>query len=84
MTLEAGLDYVKRDGWLLYRGGDRMTSFEAEQWIPRWNFDYFPSARQQFRVALQWVGVHAHDTDYYRLPDRVGRTGPLHGRTRRG
>ena len=76
VTLEAGLDYVTRDGWLLYRGGDRMTSFEAEQWIPRWNFDYFPSARQQFRVALQWVGVHAHDTDYYRLPDRVGALVP--------
>ena len=72
VTLEAGLDYVTRDGWLLYRGERRMTSFEAEQWIPRWNLDYFPSARQQFRVALQWVGVHARDTAYYQVPERVG------------
>ena len=72
LTLEAGLDYVTRDGWLLYRGGRRMTSFEAEQWIPRWNLDYFLSARQHFRVALQWVGVHANDNAYYRLPERAG------------
>lgn len=72
LTFEAGLDYVTRDGWLLYRGDDRMTSFEAEQWIPRWNVDYFPSARQQFRVAFQWVGVHASDTAYYRLPGGTG------------
>ena len=79
VTLEAGLDYVKRDGWLLYRGGRSMTSFKAEQWIPRWNLDYFLSARQQFRVALQWVGVHAHDDAYFRLPDRTGALIPLRG-----
>ena len=71
LTVEAGLDYVTRDGWLLYRGDRRMTSFKAEQWMPWWNVDYFPTARQQFRVALQWVGVHANDDAYYRLPDRA-------------
>ncbi len=72
LTLEASLDYVDRDGWLLYRGAGRMAAFEAEQWIPGWNVDYFLSARQQFRVAFQWVGVHARDRASYRIPDRPG------------
>lgn len=33
------------------------------------SFDYFPSATQQFRLILQWVGLRALEDEFFRLED---------------
>ncbi|MDH5737200.1 MAG: DUF5916 domain-containing protein, partial [Gammaproteobacteria bacterium] len=59
------LDYKDRNGWLLHQGLANMTTFQAEQWQPRMNVDYFISARQQIKMSLQWVGIRAREDEFY-------------------
>jgi len=64
--------YLDRDGWLLHQEGANFTTFGAEQWEPSFNVDYFISARQRFRVALQWIGIKAREQDFYLIPEDPG------------
>lgn len=64
--------YVRRQGWLLHQEDRYMTGFEAEEWKPEVNLDFFLSAKQQFRLALQWVGIRADEADFYLIPERAG------------
>ena len=68
-TLQAAVDYVTREGWLLYRGDRAFTAFETEEWMPSVNFDYFINAKQQLRLALQWVGIDATGAAFYNLAE---------------
>ncbi len=70
------LNYQDREALLVHRGSGRYTSFEAHQWSPRIETNYFFTARQQFRLTLQWTGLKAfedrfwmvnpHSTEYLR------------------
>jgi hypothetical protein len=64
--------YLDRDGWLLHQEDANFTTFDAEQWEPSFNVDYFISARQRFRVALQWIGIKAREQDFYLIPENPG------------
>ncbi|MFM7118708.1 MAG: DUF5916 domain-containing protein [Gammaproteobacteria bacterium] len=64
--------YQNRDGWLLHQRRDLMATFNAEQWQAVMSLDFFLTARQQFRLSLQWVGVKARERDFYRIPERPG------------
>lgn len=68
MTLRARVTYRDRDGWLLHQEDRNMTTFDAEVWVPSLSFDYFLTAKQQLRAALQWVGVRAREKDFYQVP----------------
>ena len=68
VTMQAALDYVVRDGWLLHQGDRSFTAFETEEWLPSVNVDYFINAKHQFRMALQWVGIAATGAALYELP----------------
>jgi hypothetical protein len=72
MNVELNVRYDERDDWLLHQSGDLFATFQARQWQPRLSADYFISARQQFRVSLQWVGIKAREHDFYRIPQRPG------------
>ena len=61
-----------RSAWLLYRGNRNFTTFEAEQWSATLNFDLFLTAKQQFRAAIQWVGIKATEKEFFRLLTRPG------------
>jgi hypothetical protein len=61
-------NYQDRDGWLLHQGGQDFTTFLAEQWQPEFSLEFFPSALQQFRVSLQWVGIRAEEDEFFVLP----------------
>ena len=69
--------YQDRGGWLLHQGGDLFATFKAEQWQSSLSFDFFFTARQQFRVSLQWFGIKARESDFYRIPDRPGDLIPI-------
>ena len=68
VTMQAAIDYVVRDGWLLYQGDRSFTAFETQEWLPSVNVDYFINAKHQFRMALQWVGIDASGAEFYELP----------------
>ncbi|MCZ6619659.1 MAG: DUF5916 domain-containing protein [Gammaproteobacteria bacterium] len=71
-NLSLKVNYQDRDGWLLHQEDANFTTFEAEQWQPQVSVEYFVSARQQFRVSLQWVGVKAREDEFFLVPTHPG------------
>ncbi len=61
--------HIDIDGWLLHEGGKNFTSYKGERWQPELGFEFYPTAMQQFRIALQWVGIQAEEDRFYVLPD---------------
>lgn len=68
-NLRLDVTYEDRHGWLLHQEGALMNTFDAEQWMPKFSADYFLSARQQFRVSLQWVGIKAIQDETFLIPE---------------
>ncbi len=71
-TAQLELKWQDRGGWLLHQRRDLMATFDAEQLQAVFSLDFFLTARQQFRLALQWVGVKAREREFFRIPDRPG------------
>ena len=64
-SFDLQLDYEDREALLVHRGRGRYTSFEAHQWSPRVETNYFITARQQFRLTLQWTGLKAYEDRFW-------------------
>jgi hypothetical protein len=75
--LSLNVEYDRREGWLLHQEDDLFATFEARQWQPKLSMDYFVSARQQFRVSLQWVGIRAREEAFFRVPAEPGDLIPV-------
>ncbi len=60
--------YQKRDGWLLHQDNRDFTTFASEEWRPRLDVDFFLTAKQQFKLSLQWVGIKAFEQKFYQVP----------------
>jgi hypothetical protein len=69
VNLELEAAYKDRDGWLLHQEDKNFTAFDATQWQPKLIIEYFPNARQQFRIAFQWAGIRANEGEFYTLED---------------
>ncbi len=69
IIVELQATYKDRNGWLLHQEDKNFTAFNATQWQPKFKFDYFPTARQQFQIALQWVGIRAREDEFFTLQD---------------
>ena len=72
INLGLKVNYMDRDGWLLHTEDRNMTTFQAKQFSPSVNAEYFISAKQQLRVSLQWIGIKAREDKFYSIPDRPG------------
>lgn len=57
----------RRNGWLLHQEDWNFTTFDATQNQLQATFEYFPSARHQFRMDLQWAGVRAREESFFLL-----------------
>ena len=68
-SLDLDLNYQDRDGWLLHYAGRQFTTFAADDLQPRLAMDLFISARQQFRMSLQWAGIKAEEQQRWLLPE---------------
>ena len=66
ISLQSG--HSRRDAWLIYSGERNFTTVKAEEWRPKIIFDTFFSAKQQLRVQMEWVGIKAHDANYWQVP----------------
>jgi len=80
LSIGAGVRYLDRDGWLLHQENRNFTTFSAEQWQPNLNVEYFLSAKQQFKISVQWVGIRAEEDGFYLSPavsgDLIATTKP--------
>jgi hypothetical protein len=74
-SVDLSLRYTDREALLLHRGDGRYTSFEAHQWAPRLEVDYFITAKQQIRISTQWTALKAFEDRFYRV--NTERNGPL-------
>ena len=72
MTMGLGLRYVDREAWLLHQSNGAFTAFAADELMPNLDLSYFFSARQQLRMAFQWVAVKAEERSFYQMPDTPG------------
>lgn len=68
-SLDLDFNYQDRDGWLLHYAGRQFTTFAADDLQPRMAMDLFISARQQFRMSLQWAGIKAKEQQRWFLPE---------------
>lgn len=73
LNLAAGISYFDRDGWLLHQEGRNMTTFVGDGLVPNLTAEYFLSAKQQFKLSVQWVGIEANEDAFYLIPDSPGR-----------
>ncbi|MEY3668585.1 MAG: hypothetical protein RL572_2125 [Pseudomonadota bacterium] len=67
LSMEVNARYVDREAWLIHQGNGRMTAFEANEWAPRAELDYFINAKQQLRFSLQWTGIKAFENRFYQV-----------------
>ena len=67
ITMSLDGRYTTQDGWLLHRGGTSFATFDANQWSPSLGVDYFVSAKQHLRLAVQWVAIRAKENLRYEL-----------------
>ena len=72
MTMGVGVRYVDREAWLLHQSDGAFTAFAADELMPNLDLSYFFSARQQLRMAFQWVAVKAQERSFYQMPDTPG------------
>ena len=72
LSLQASTYYRVRNGWLLHQEDQNMTSFDTEEWGPKVEMDFFLSAKQQFRLAFQWIGIKAFEDRFFEVPDDPG------------
>ncbi|MEX2468159.1 MAG: DUF5916 domain-containing protein, partial [Pseudohongiellaceae bacterium] len=74
-SVDLALRYTDREALLVHRGNGQYTSFEAHQWAPRLEVDYFITAKQQLRFSTQWTGLKAFEDSFYRV--NTQEEGPL-------
>ncbi len=71
-SIDLGLTYGEREGWLLHQGGTQMGTFKARQWIPNLSVEYYFNAQQQIKLGVSWVGIKANAQDFYRIRPEPG------------
>jgi len=76
-SVDLGLRYTARDGWLLHQGGDQMGTYESRQWVPNLSIEYYFNAQQQLKLGVSWVGIKANEEDVYRIPGEPGSLIPI-------
>ncbi|MDO8273015.1 MAG: DUF5916 domain-containing protein [Gammaproteobacteria bacterium] len=64
-SLQLDVERIDRESWLVHRGGNHLTSYETKEWAPKLGVEYFVTAKQQFRVSMQWVGIAAVGDKYF-------------------
>jgi hypothetical protein len=67
-SFDLDINYKDRDGWLLWQGDRNFTTFEGADWQPQLAMDVFLSARHQFRMTMQWVGLRMDEQAHYEVP----------------
>ena len=73
LNMTFGVAHTDLDGWLLHQEDQNFTTFKGTRWQPDFAVDFYPTAKQQLRVVLQWVGIEAIEDRFYTLQSDPGR-----------
>ena len=65
--------YVKRDGWVLYQGGNNFGAFSGTDWQPKLSLSWFVASAHQLKLSLQWAGVRVDEDRFFEVPAGDGR-----------
>ena len=76
-NLEADVWHGVSNGWLLHQEDRNFTTFDSRDIYATLAMDFFPGARYQFRVALQWVGIKAKENAFLLVPEEPGDLLPI-------
>ncbi len=68
VIFNADINYRRRDGWVVYQGGNNFGAYNGIEWQPSMQVDWFIKPRHQLRFSLQWVGVRADEQGFYAVP----------------
>ncbi|MDP1931241.1 MAG: DUF5916 domain-containing protein [Gammaproteobacteria bacterium] len=66
-SVQLDVERIDREAWYVHRGGNRINSYETKEWAPKLGVEYFLSAKQQFRVSMQWAGIDASEDRFYTI-----------------
>jgi hypothetical protein len=69
LGLELDVMHIDKNGWLLHQDDEFFTTFNGTQWQPQFSLDFYPTSKQQLRIAMQWVGIRAFEDRFYELPE---------------
>ncbi len=72
-SIDADVLYRRRHGWLLHQGDRDFTTFEATEWQPRIEMDYFINSRHQLRFTLQWAAIRGDEKAFWQVPEEPGK-----------
>ena len=67
LTLDADVAMQASRGWVIWDQDTRFGEYERELIDASLNLNWFPLARHEVRVKLQWLGISAHDALAYRI-----------------
>jgi hypothetical protein len=73
LNMTFGVAHTDLDGWLLHQENQNFTTFKGNRWQPDLAVDFYPTAKQQLRVVLQWVGIEAIEDRFYTLQSDPGQ-----------
>lgn len=68
LSISMDLRYKDRSGWLVYQGGRNFGAFDADEWQPSLDINWFIAPGHQLRWNLQWAGVRATDKGFFAVP----------------
>ena len=75
---EFNVRYTDQEALLLHKGNGRYTSYEAHQWAPNLEVNYFIGPRQQIRFSWQYNGLKAFEDRFWQSsPDEVEPLMPI-------
>jgi len=76
VLVEMDLRYKRRRGWLVYQGGRNFGRYDATEWQPSVDLNWFLAYNHQIRLSLQWAGVKARENGFFAIPEGDGELVP--------
>ena len=69
LMIKADIKYKRRDGWLVYQGGNNFGAYNGIEWQPAIEMNWFMKPRHQLRFSMQWAGVKAGEQGFFEISD---------------
>ena len=76
LVIKADIKYKRRDGWLVYQGGNNFGAYNGIDWQPAIEMNWFMMPRHQLRFSMQWAGVRVDEQGFFAIPGGDGKLVP--------
>lgn len=72
LSIAFDLNFADRSGWIVHQGGRNFGAFDANEWRPAIDVNWYIAPGHQLRWNLQWAGVRATDKGFFSIPQGDG------------